>query len=149
MIQVETIDIEETPMVNNKGMRSSLGSGGDEKIGMFRQSTTGNDEKIDKSRESNTRLSVLLRNNAGVRMQFDPTKAPEGANNPNMHKSQKVIDAHIGQDKMRVHQAKKKLEKSFIRHFNKWREYDLLTCLIAIVGLALAIVDWEYTRASA
>ena len=41
------------------------------------------------------------------------------------------------------------MERRFERNFNKWREYDLLTCLIACVGLALAIVDWEYTRASA
>ena len=53
------------------------------------------------------------------------------------------------QDKVRILRAKKKLEKSFIRNFNKWREYDLLTCLIAVVGLSLAIVDWEYTSASA
>ena len=44
---------------------------------------------------------------------------------------------------------KKKLDRRFENNFNKWREYDLLTCMIAIVGLALAIVDWEYTRISA
>ena len=36
MIQVETSDIDETPLLNNKGMRSSLGSGGDEKIAAIR-----------------------------------------------------------------------------------------------------------------
>ena len=45
--------------------------------------------------------------------------------------------------------VKKKLDRRFENNFNKWREYDLLTCMIAIVGLALAIVDWEYTRISA
>ena len=30
------------------------------------------------------------------------------------------------------------------KNFNKWREYDLLTCLIALVGLALSMVDWEF-----
>jgi hypothetical protein len=38
-----------------------------------------------------------------------------------------------------------KLEKEYERNFNKWREYDLLTCLIALVGLALAMVDWEFS----
>ena len=41
------------------------------------------------------------------------------------------------------------MERRFERNFNKWREYDLLTCLIACVGLTLAIVDWEYTLKSA
>ena len=55
----------------------------------------------------------------------------------------------MGEDKARITKVKKKLERRFERNFNKWREYDLLTCLIAILGLALAIVDWEYTRISA
>ena len=59
-----------------------------------------------------------------------------------------MIDAQIVQDKAKMTKAKKKLERRFERNFNKWREFDLLTCLIAIVGLALAIVDWEYTRIS-
>ena len=79
-------------------------------------------------------------------MKFDPSQAP--ASNPNFNKSQKVIDAQIIQDKAKMTKAKKKLERRFERNFNKWREFDLLTCLIAIVGLALAIVDWEYTRIS-
>lgn len=29
--------------------------------------------------------------------------------------------------------------------YNKWRDYDLLTCLIAMVGLLLTITDYEYT----
>ena len=66
-----------------------------------------------------------------------------------MGKSKKVIDAMIGEDKARITSAKRKLERKFERNFNKWREYDLLTCLIAFVGLALAIVDWEYTNVSA
>ena len=80
-------------------------------------------------------------------MQFDPSKAPAQPN-PNMGRSQKVIDEQIILDKANLTKAKRKLGRRFERNFNKWREYDLLTCLIAFVGLALAIVDWEYTRVS-
>lgn len=41
-------------------------------------------------------------NNPNVRMQFDPAKAPDGASNPNLHKSRKVLDDQIGQDKIRI-----------------------------------------------
>ena len=30
-------------------------------------------------------------------------------------------------------------------NYNKYRDYDLLTCLIAMVGLLLSITDYEYT----
>ena len=29
--------------------------------------------------------------------------------------------------------------------YNVWRDYDLLTCLIAMVGLLLTVCDYEYT----
>ena len=38
-----------------------------------------------------------------------------------------------------------KQAKSYEKNFNTWRDFDLLTCLIAIVGLLLAIVEYEYT----
>ena len=40
---------------------------------------------------------------------------------------------------------KEKTQKTYEKNFNTWRDYDLLTCLIAIVGLLLAIVEYEYT----
>ena len=39
-----------------------------------------------------------------------------------------------------------KQQKTYEKNFNKWRDLDLLTCLIALVGLLLAIVDYEYTN---
>ena len=33
---------------------------------------------------------------------------------------------------------------NYIKKFEKWRDYDLLTCLLTIVGLVLSIVDYEY-----
>ena len=79
-------------------------------------------------------------------MRFDARQAHPA--NPNAHKSLQVIDARMIEEKARLTKAKKKLERRFEKNFNKWREYDLLTCLIAIVGLALSIVDWEYLRVS-
>lgn len=64
-------------------------------------------------------------------------------------KSKEVIDARILEVNANISRKRKQMERRFERNFNKWREYDLLTCLIAIVGLALAIVDWEYTRRTA
>ena len=31
-------------------------------------------------------------------------------------------------------------------NFNKWKEYDLLTAIIALAGLALSIVEYEHTE---
>jgi hypothetical protein len=42
-------------------------------------------------------------------------------------------------------QAKDLIKKNYETSFNKWRDYDLLTALVAVIGLALAIVDYEYT----
>ena len=69
--------------------------------------------------------------------------------NPNLAKSKRLLDAQITEDKLKITKAKKRLERKFERNFNKWREFDLLTCLIALVGLALSIVDWEYSNLSA
>ena len=45
------------------------------------QSSTG-EEKFGTTRDSNSRSTLLHRSNPGVRMQFDPSKAPEGTSNP-------------------------------------------------------------------
>lgn len=80
-------------------------------------------------------------------MTFDRSLTPR-VQNQNFFKSQKVIEANLEQEKAKTTLAKKRFERRFERNFNKWREYDLLTCLIAFVGLALAIVDFEYTMNS-
>jgi hypothetical protein len=35
--------------------------------------------------------------------------------------------------------------KDFEKKFHKFRDYDLLTCLLALVGLLTSIVEYEYT----
>ena len=50
------------------------------------------------------------------------------------------------EEKTIFRKAKKKAERRYEENFNKWREYDLLTAIIAVVGLMLSIVNWEYTR---
>ena len=44
-----------------------------------------------------------------------------------------------------VRTTKEAIKKAYETNFNKWRDYDLLTALIALIGLMLAIVDYEYT----
>ena len=39
------------------------------------------------------------------------------------------------------------ISKNYQKNFQKWRDYDLLTCLLAMVGLALSILDYEYCSA--
>ena len=50
------------------------------------------------------------------------------------------------EEKAIFRKAKNKAERRYEENFNKWREYDLLTAIIAVVGLMISIVDWEYTR---
>ena len=42
-----------------------------------------------------------------------------------------------------------KLEKKYEENFYKWLEYDLLTAIIAMLGLALSIVNFEYSNDTA
>ena len=38
-----------------------------------------------------------------------------------------------------------KLERRTEKNYNKWKEYDLLTAIIAIAGLALSVVEFEFS----
>ena len=38
-----------------------------------------------------------------------------------------------------------KLERRMEKNYNKWKEYDLLTAIIAIAGLALSVVEFEFS----
>ena len=73
---------------------------------------------------------------------MDRDKAPQ---NPNQFTSKKAIERAFSKDANLRGKYVEKQEREYDRNFNKWREYDLLACLIALVGLALSIVDWEYT----
>ena len=52
----------------------------------------------------------------------------------------------MGYDKAIFRKEKKKAERRYEENFNKWREYELLTAIIALVSLSLSMVDWEYAR---
>ena len=112
-----------------------------------RRSKTSNSISLNERAGRTKSLNASTSQGVGqVKMKFDQKMAP--GSNPNAMKSMKVIDARIGEEKARFTKARKKLERRFEKNFNKWREYDLLTCIIALLGLAMAIVDWEYTSFS-
>jgi len=39
--------------------------------------------------------------------------------------------------------------KEYTKNFHIWRDYDLLTCMLAMVGLLLTITDYEYCNKKA
>ena len=46
---------------------------------------------------------------------------------------------------MQAQEVSQKLQAKYMKYFNHWKDFDLLTCILAIVGLILAIVDYETT----
>jgi len=65
--------------------------------------------------------------------------------NPNQEASKARIKQSM-RDKMSMIEAKnKKITRDYEVNYNSWRDYDLLTCLITLIGLALAVVDWEFS----
>lgn len=57
----------------------------------------------------------------------------------------RVIKQQFSKMNENVRTTKEAIKKAYETNFNKWRDYDLLTALIAIIGLSLAIVDYEYS----
>jgi hypothetical protein len=44
-------------------------------------------------------------------------------------------------EKEHIRKAKEEITKRYESFYNKWRDYDLLTCILAMIGLAVAIID--------
>ncbi len=40
-------------------------------------------------------------------------------------------------------QIQKEITLRFFKYFEHWRDFDLLTCILAMIGLVLAITDYE------
>lgn len=43
--------------------------------------------------------------------------------------------------------TKEEIQKRYEKYYNKWRDYDLLTSILSILGLVVAIIDHEYCLA--
>ena len=39
------------------------------------------------------------------------------------------------------HDIERKLQIRYVKYFKHWRDYDLLTCILAMIGLILAVVE--------
>lgn len=77
-------------------------------------------------------------------MTLDPNVAKVNYN-PNQEKSKDAImERMVSQNQINFNQ-KAASKKAFEDSFNKWRDYDLYTALIGFIGLAMSIVDYEYT----
>ena len=79
-----------------------------------------------------------------ISLKLSPVTAELNAN-PNQESSKKKIHESIKIADLNNRTAKDRIQKAYETNFNKWRDYDLLTALIAVIGLALAIVDYEFT----
>jgi hypothetical protein len=75
----------------------------------------------------------MLKSNSGVNSMF--------ARGRNMT----AVDKEIIDLKRAERKQKEAIQQSYEENFNKWRDYDLLTCLISIIGLMLAIATYEYS----
>jgi hypothetical protein len=40
--------------------------------------------------------------------------------------------------------TKEEIQKRYETYYNKWRDYDLLTSILSILGLVVAIIDHEF-----
>ena len=55
----------------------------------------------------------------------------------------------LQREKMKVESLKNsdRIAKDYQKNFERWRDYDLLTCMLAVMGLAISILDYEYINA--
>lgn len=41
--------------------------------------------------------------------------------------------------------TKEEISKRYENFYNKWRDYDLLTCILAMIGLTIGIIDVPFS----
>jgi hypothetical protein len=90
----------------------------------------------------------MTTNTRGVSFKLSKEFA-EGNHNPNQEISKMQIRQSIKNKEIYNRKQKDLIKKAYENNFNKWRDYDLLTALIALIGLALALVDYEYSWTTA
>lgn len=56
-----------------------------------------------------------------------------------------AIEAKIKQklEVLKKEEIMKRMHIKYNKYFKHWRDFDLLTCILAMIGLILAIVDYE------
>jgi hypothetical protein len=42
-------------------------------------------------------------------------------------------------------EIKRRMERRYVKYFQHWKDYELLTCILSMTGLILAVVDYEMT----
>ena len=63
----------------------------------------------------------------------------------NQRLSKRNIAKKISEVSSENQRVGEKLERRMEKNYNKWKEYDLLTAIIAIAGLALSVVEFEFS----
>ena len=38
-------------------------------------------------------------------------------------------------------EIKKRMERRYVKYFKHWKDYEMLTCILAMIGLVLALVE--------
>jgi len=58
-----------------------------------------------------------------------------------------VIESNIKSklEAMQKEEIMKKMQVRYTKYFKHWRDFDLLTCILAMIGLVLAVVDVRYS----
>jgi hypothetical protein len=56
---------------------------------------------------------------------------------------QEIVEQSLKQkvEHMQKEEIIKKMQIKYNKYFKHWRDFDLLTCILAMIGLVLAIVD--------
>ena len=41
-------------------------------------------------------------------------------------------------------EIKRRMERRYVKHFKHWKDYEMLTCILSMIGLILAMVEVSY-----